>query len=411
MKKNRMNFFIILSLSLLLSSMGYVSMQNANAYSKINLRRISGINRYQTSIEVSKILGKKYRKIILANGNQYPDALSGGILVTEDSPLILTNGKTLTKDIKEAINNSYEVVILGGENSISSELENSIGKKTTRIAGKNRYETSIKIAESVNKDEVIIVSGEKFPDALSATSLSQKYSKPIVLTQSDIMPNTVDNFINTRNIKKATIIGGEKSVSKSIEKKIKSKVENVDRIAGSNRYDTSMKILKRFGNYDKLILASGEGFADALSSTSLVAKYKSPILLVNSNNQDEMKRNIEEATKNVKDVFLIGGMNSVSNNIEKTLYKNEKNKEFIDNRNSFTGTGSGGSKSEVSSISKSDVISETKLVEKSKTNPGGTNETNSGEVNTGSSGGNTQGENHDKQTIENIEDFHVVSIK
>ena len=54
----------------------------------------------------------------------------------------------------------------------------------------------------------------------------------------------------------------------------------LDRLGGNNRYETAAKINNQMQS-DTLILVSGNDFADALSSTSLVKYYNAEIHLVN----------------------------------------------------------------------------------------------------------------------------------
>lgn len=54
----------------------------------------------------------------------------------------------------------------------------------------------------------------------------------------------------------------------------------VERIDGHDRYAVNAKLAKNKKNADTLVFASGENYADSLSSVGLANKTKSPILLV-----------------------------------------------------------------------------------------------------------------------------------
>ena len=47
---------------------------------RIHWKRISGIDRIQTALEVSKINYKKSKILVLATANNYPDALTASVL-------------------------------------------------------------------------------------------------------------------------------------------------------------------------------------------------------------------------------------------------------------------------------------------------------------------------------------------
>lgn len=58
------------------------------------------------------------------------------------------------------------------------------------------------------------------------------------------------------------------------------KVSLATRVAGQNRYDTAIALSKStFTHADTVVLATGEGFADALAASSLAGVYGSPVLL------------------------------------------------------------------------------------------------------------------------------------
>lgn len=176
------------------------------------IERISGANRFETALKIAELSRKngKTKDTVIANGYSFPDALSGsGIVANSKKSMVLTDGKNLP-EIEMG-----EKTILGGKNTVSEEI------KGTRISGKNRYETSLKIAKSLypNPDNVILVSGENYPDALSAVSLSKKEKAPVVLVKKDEISKETKEYIE--KAKKITVVGGESSISKKAVETIK----------------------------------------------------------------------------------------------------------------------------------------------------------------------------------------------
>ena len=100
--------------------------------------RIYGADRYKTAVEISKAfksnLNKDIDTIVLASGEDYPDALCAGPLASsKNAAILLTNSKTLNVDTREYIKantNIKNIIIVGGERSISSSVENEL--KTLR---------------------------------------------------------------------------------------------------------------------------------------------------------------------------------------------------------------------------------------------------------------------------------------
>lgn len=93
--------------------------------------------------------------------------------------------------------------------------------------GRNKYETSTKIAErfkkyvNTNMDTVIITSGDDYPDGLSSSGLVGTKLAPIILTPNNSMDKYVKKFIKNNNIEKVIIVGGEESVSKNVENELR----------------------------------------------------------------------------------------------------------------------------------------------------------------------------------------------
>lgn len=101
----------------------------------------------------------------------------------------------------------------------------------TRIGGANRYETAVKIAEADRgtvpgivkgeADNIVIASGEAFPDALSAGYLAATKNAPILLTQKGRIPSTVLEFLKNYGAKNVFIVGGDAAVSASVESQLR----------------------------------------------------------------------------------------------------------------------------------------------------------------------------------------------
>lgn len=90
------------------------------------------------------------------------------------------------------------------------------------FAGKNRYETSISVANAFknvlnkNFNTIILVNGENYPDALSASVLSAKYNAPILLTPSKNVYQNLTNYIKNNNIKNIIVVGGNNSINSNV---------------------------------------------------------------------------------------------------------------------------------------------------------------------------------------------------
>ena len=286
---------VILTASMVMSSFTPVLAEEQN---KINVDTIKGVDRYKTSAEISQQTFPNHIKtVVLASGENFADSLVAGSLANkENAPVLLTQKEKLPQVIKDEITRlkPEEVIIVGGEKSVNIKGL----KNVKRLAGKDRFETSVEVYKHVNPNgKVALASGLNFADALCATPLSSKENLPIILTDGHNLPKGI-----TKD-KVALIFGGEKSVN------IKG-LENTRRLAGADRYETALIIAKEFGNLEKFVLADGRNYPDALSVGTLAHKNNQPILLTDPSHTEFIKQIVRD--NNTKEITVVGGEQSIS---------------------------------------------------------------------------------------------------
>lgn len=270
---------------------------------------------------------------ILASGDNYTDALVSSVLANEKKgPILLTEKNKISKETLREIDRLAidELIVVGGEESVSKNIFEGLKNKdytVRRISGQNRYETAKKIGQEVrltskNTDLAILVDGRNFLDAISVSDLASERRVPILLTEADLLNKETKEALRDWNIKKLTIAGAEKSVSKNIEEKLKASIKDVDRIAGKDRYETSYLVAKelrsKIDNKNNMILVDGRNFPDGITVASLSSKYKSPILLTTG---DKIHPRVAKAINDwsIENILITGGYKSVSKDIEDGL--------------------------------------------------------------------------------------------
>ena len=190
-----------------------------------NVERISGVDRYGTSEMVAKrvtgITGKKHTGVV-ASGQVFPDALSVGTFASREGyPILLVKKDSVPSQVERAIkdleiNKTY---IAGGTNTISKSTETKLPSVLERMAGKDRYETSVAIAKSKfgASKEAYVASGIEFADALVISPISGKYNRPTLLVSNKVNSNQlVRDYVKGSNINKLIAIGGERYVPSSV---------------------------------------------------------------------------------------------------------------------------------------------------------------------------------------------------
>lgn len=292
--------------------------------------RLYGSNRYATSANIAEKFSETGGYVFIASGEHFPDALSlAAVAGVYKAPLLLTHKDGLPSEVKAQIQQlePSQIVVAGGEGAVSKAVYDELATMTVgiqRVGGSNRYETSRKIAEtlfgSVAFPFAFLATGRDFPDALSAASAAAKLGAPVILvdgTTTTVDAPTVALFeiLGTRHV---YIAGGTGVVSTGIEDSVRALpgIVGVDRLAGSNRYLTSVKINTRlFTAASTAYLATGTGFADALSGAALAGATDSPLYLAMPNCVPRATIHAI-AAQNIGTTVLLGGPGALGPNVQ-----------------------------------------------------------------------------------------------
>ncbi|WP_434400490.1 cell wall-binding repeat-containing protein [Planococcus sp. 11815] len=276
--------------------------------------RISGASRYDTAVEVSKKGWSTSGKAVIATGGDFPDALSAAPLAAyQNAPLLLTKTDSLPQAVKDELKRLKvtEVTLIGGQGAISPMVEMELKDlkiKTTRISGKNRYETSVNIAKQMKTStQAVVATGSTFADALSIAPVAGSQKMPILLTKPNGLPAEVKAHFAAKAYSKTFIVGGKGAVSDSTAKEVKNPV----RLSGASRYETNSAVITHFkgsfgGQY--MYLSTGANYPDALAGSVLAAKTKAPLVLTAPNGPNAATvKTVKEQLKNVTGIYILGG--------------------------------------------------------------------------------------------------------
>ena len=197
-----------------------------------------------------------------------------------------------------------------------------------RFSGANRYGTSGAVAVQrcaavAAPMNIIIASGENFPDALSASGLAGQLGRAaIMLTQSGALPaETISNLSQVRNacgINSITIIGGTSAVSTAVQTQLAA-YGTVTRIAGANRYETATLVATQVRNAgNTVILATGANYPDALTAGVMAAAGPHALVLNDGPTlRPEVAAYLRAAA--VTSVIIVGGPTAVPLTVEQQL--------------------------------------------------------------------------------------------
>ena len=209
-------------------------------------------------------------------------------------------------------------------------------KDWTRLAGSNRYDTNAAIVgdgDWTRGGVVMLATGENFPDALAVSGLAGMCDAPVLLTSTNELPDRVQAQLEYLAPKRVYILGSPNAISEEVEKTVQSLCSDakVERIGGTNRKDTALKIYEKgleleddsdivaSGWENTAIVTWGDGFADALSVSPAAYEGRFPVFLTNSDGTLD-----EEYVNAIKEgefarVLFLGGTNRVADSVKDAL--------------------------------------------------------------------------------------------
>ncbi|NFN86758.1 cell wall-binding repeat-containing protein [Clostridium sporogenes] len=199
-----------------------------------------------------------------------------------------------------------------------------------RLAGANRVDTAIKIAEKSfnnnwkNSGKAILsaAADTNLVDSLAVAPLSYQLEAPILLNDAkDSINAETLKSLKDNKVKTVYIATGEGVISNKAKTQLEKAGFNVERLGGKNRYETAKNILDAFkkegGKATNVALVSGNGLADALSVAPEAAKSGMPILLTDG--KDAVAANLAEVAKAADKVYAIGGNGVISDALVQQL--------------------------------------------------------------------------------------------
>ncbi|WP_413307005.1 cell wall-binding repeat-containing protein [Bacillus sp. 1P10SD] len=288
------------------------------------LKKLVGENRYSTAVEISKLGWSKADTVFLVNGWAIADGLTATPLASaNDAPILLTTKESIPDETFKEIQrlDVKTVVLIGGTSVISDSIKDSFeasGIMVSRIGGENRYETSLMIAQELDKvsevNTVYMAYGYGEPDALSIAAQSGKSKQPIILTEKQAVPTKTIDWLKDEGLQTAYFIGGTTVIAPAIINQMNQiTAQNVlnNRLSGDNRLQTNAKVIETFypqSTMSTIMAANSDTtkLVDALSAGPLAAKYNVPVLLVSNYGLDSAQIGALESKKTTN-VHQIGG--------------------------------------------------------------------------------------------------------
>ena len=163
-----------------------------------------------------------------------------------------------------------------------------------RLAGPSRVETALAISQDDFEEgaagAVVLARADASPDALAGAPLAVAVNGPLLLTARDSLPTSVEAEIQRilPDGGRVVLSGGTAAISDAVAEQLTAQGYEVVRAAGDTRYATSVEVARAaVADPSVIVVADGNGFADALVGGALAAEEDGVQVLSNGTQLDD----------------------------------------------------------------------------------------------------------------------------
>jgi len=284
------------------------------------VERLAGGDRIETAVAISRSTYPAAPVVVLARADDFADALVAAPLAeAEGGPILLTPSDRLDPAVAREIERlrPAEVVLLGGDDALSLAVEDAVAgdNATTRLAGEDRYGTAAAVAERLPASlSAVVATGTSFPDALAAAPYAAVSNRPILLVGPDFVPPATERVLDEREVEEVVLVGGDLVVPPAVAEALAGPDRVVNRLGGDDRYRTAGIVhqasLAEGLDPDRVWLASGSSFPDALTAGPAAASLGESLLLVDGADLEYHRPVIDQLRPRAAElerVVLLGG--------------------------------------------------------------------------------------------------------
>lgn len=178
--------------------------------------RIAGGSRYETAVAIAEETVAEPQLIVLADGNDFPDALIGGSLAAARGGVeVLTNGEQLHPSTTAYLDDHPDAEVV----AIGATAAAAVPDATPHV-GDDAFATSVLVAELRYPDAetAAIASGTNFPDGLTGGAHAGSRGIPLLLSTPDLLSPPVSTYLsNVAPLQSLYLYGGVAALSYQVE--------------------------------------------------------------------------------------------------------------------------------------------------------------------------------------------------
>ena len=184
----------------------------------VTVERLAGPDRYETSRQISAHAFPTATVAYIATGLNFPDALSAAAAAGDrNAPVILVNGlagtiDTPTRNLLTTMGVTT-VYIAGSNVVVSNGIQSAIdalpGVSVTRLAGPDRYQTSVAVNANAFSTEstAYVATGLGFADALAGAALAGSAGSPLFISYPNCIPGPTMASLASMKVSRVVLLG------------------------------------------------------------------------------------------------------------------------------------------------------------------------------------------------------------
>lgn len=307
--------------------------ESVSATAAESVTRSAGDNRFATAVEISRANWAQSDTVVLASGAGFADALGASSLAgIYDAPILLTQADTLPTAVADELTRlgARNIIIVGGTGVVSPFVEASLNLRFSveRIGGRNRYETSARIAERVVSElgaeytgEVFIASALSHADALAIAPYAFRNRTPVLLVDREPR-SVIEDAVMDIGAVYAVVVGGTGAVPDEVADSLG---VPYTRLAGEDRFETAATVARYAVDFEwatpaHIGIATGVTFPDALAGGPAIGRNNGVKLLTRPDVLPAPTREalMDWADQN-KSIDIFGGKGAVSDGVRNEI--------------------------------------------------------------------------------------------
>ena len=285
--------------------------------------RFAGVTAEGTAVQISKAtFTTGADTVIIAQANQFPDALAGAPLAYKlQAPILLSPSAGLTDEVRAELQRlaPKTIYLLGGTAALSSNIESELQQQyeVKRLYGYSAEGTAVAIARELGtQGTAVVASVRSFQDALVISAWAARQGIPILLTDSSALSEDTQAVLRDLKVTQTLVIGGTTVVGDNVLGSLPSP----KRISGDTAYDTAAAVLQAYPpTTAKLEIATGENYPDALTGAVRAAFYGTMVVLVPTHSAMPASLSTLLNSWKGKQVESFGGVSALPDNVVQTV--------------------------------------------------------------------------------------------